>query len=221
MCQCATAALLQPSYTFTDMSIADTRSRLEELDHLYEELREFSVTFEPEDFSGEEAERIVKRGEAIRRLGGSIKLRATARVDETGEYKRRGHRSASKWLANQTGEPEGKSNAELKALKASERHPVLNDALRNGDVPVERAEQITKAADQCPEEAKNLVEASKEQNHDEFKNTCDRVQFGSRSTEDEVERHERMRKARQCRMWTDQEGFGCVYAKLAVDASRY
>jgi hypothetical protein len=88
------------------MSTADTRSRLEELDLLCETLREFSVTFEPKDFSGEDAERIAKQGEAIRRLGAAIKLQATARVEETGQYKRRGHKSAGKWLANETGESE-------------------------------------------------------------------------------------------------------------------
>ncbi len=44
------------------------------------------------------------------------------------------------------------------------------------------------------------------------------MRFSSRSEEDEVQRHERMRRARQCRLWTDEEGFGRLHAKLAPDA---
>ena len=199
------------------MSIADTRSRLEELEVLYESLREFSVTFEPKDFSGEEAEKIAVRAESIRRLGSAIKLVATGRVEETGHYKHQGDRNAGKWLARKTGESDGSQKAELDAQKAAERHPVVSNALRQGDISTGRAAMIATAADQNPSEAERLVKDSKDQDYDEFKKNCDQVRFASHSAEDEIERHERMRRARQCRTWTDQEGFGCLYAKLAPD----
>ncbi len=104
------------------------------------------------------------------------------------------------------------------AMRAAERHPVVHNALRRGDLSIQRAGQIASAADQCPEEAERLVRESGEQNHDEFNKNVDKVRFSSRSEEDEVQRHERMRRARQCRLWTDEEGFGRLHAKLAPDA---
>jgi hypothetical protein len=198
--------------------VADARSRIKELDGARDAVRSFSVMFEPLDFSGELAEEIVGIGDELERLGAAIKLVAARRVEETGHHEHQGDKSAGRWLARKTGESEGASIAELETLKAAERHPVVESALRRGELSTGRARQIAAAADQCPEEAERLVDDSKKQGHDEFKKNCDRVRSSSRSTEDEVQRHERMRKARQCRLWTDDEGFGRVHARLAPDA---
>jgi hypothetical protein len=189
-----------------------------ELEVVRESAHRVSQSFEPKDVSGQLADWIVDAVTEIERVFASVKLRAAGRVEETGYYEGQGHKTAATWYAGKTGEPVGRAISNLKTLKGAERHPVLDNALRNGGISIERAEQIANAADQCPEEAENLVNASSEQNHDEFKKTCERVQFSSRSTEEEVDRHERMRKSRQCRMWTDQEGFGRIDAKLATDA---
>jgi hypothetical protein len=191
---------------------------ISELDVVYEILREASVTFEPKDFSGEDAEGIVSVADAIGRLSASIKLRAAGRVEETGHYEHQGHRTAGQWLAGKTGEPTGKSISDLEALKAAERHPVVENALRKGELSIGRARQISSAADRFPDKAKELVEASLTQGHHEFTKNCDTVRFASRSTEDEITRHERMRRSRSCRLWTDPEGFGRIDAKLTTDA---
>ena len=175
-------------------------------------------SFEPKDVSGEVAGWIVDVADEIEKLSASIKLRAAGRVEETGLYKHQGHRTAGQWLATKTGEPVGKEISQLETLKAAERHPVVENALRNGELSVERAKQITAAADRFPEHAGQLVEASSKQGFDEFKKTCDQIRFAARSVEDEITRHERMRKSRNCRMWTDSEGFGRIDAKLTPDS---
>ncbi len=200
------------------MDVAESSLRLEVLDLAYEMVQEFSVSCEPKDFSDEDAERIAKRGEDFRRLGAAIKLIAARQAEESGLCIRQGHRSAGTWLAEKTGESTGSSISDLETMRAAERHPVVENALRRGDLSTGRARQIASAADQCPEEAERLVRESGEQNHDEFNKNVDKVRFSSRSEEDEVQRHERMRRARQCRLWTDEEGFGRLHAKLAPDA---
>ena len=200
------------------MVVAGT-SLLQELDELREDARRISACFEPKNLSGEEAEKIVGVADEVERLFGTIKLRAAAQVESTGQYERHGHRSAGNWLAGVTGEPVGRAIAGLDVIKAAERHPVIENALRSGELSVERAKQITAAAEKFPEHALELVEASPGQTFDEFKKTCDSVRFASRSAEDEIQRHERMRRQRSCRIWTDQEGFGRLEAKLTPDAT--
>jgi hypothetical protein len=194
------------------------RQVLRDLNLICVSARDFSVSFEPKDVSGQVAEEIAKCGEELERLGAAIKLRAAAQVEETGQFQCHGHKSAGTWLAGVTGEPVGRAISGLDVIRAAERHPVIENALRSGELSVERAKQITAAAEKFPEHALELVEASPGQGFDEFKKTCDSIRFASRSAEDEIERHERMRRQRSCRIWTDQEGFGHLQAKLTPDA---
>ena len=200
------------------MVVAGT-SLLRELDVLRDGARRISESFEPKDVSGEEAEKIVGVADDLERLFATIKLLACRRVDETGQFERHGCRSAGTWLAGVTGDPVGRAVSGIELLKAAERHPVIENALRSGELSIERAKHIAEAANQFPEHAFELVEASAGQNFDEFKKACDSVRFASRSAEDEIGRHERMRKQRSCRIWTDQEGFGRLEAKLTPDAT--
>jgi Domain of unknown function (DUF222) len=147
-----------------------------------------------------------------------IKLRAAAQVGETGQYERHGHKTAGTWLAGVTGEPVGRAISGIELVKAAERLPVVENALRSGELSVERAKQITAAAEKFPEYAEELVDASVGQTFDELKKACDSVRHASRSAEDEIQRHERMRRQRICRIWTDEEGFGRLQAKLTPDA---
>jgi len=189
-----------------------------ELDVLSHTARLISENFEPKDVSGELAEKIVDLAYGLEKMFASIKVRAAGRVEETGLYKRQGYRTAGQWFAQKTGEPTGKSISDLETRKAAERHPAVENALRKGDLSIGRVKQVAGAADQCPDQAEKLIKDSSEQNHEEFTKNCDEVRFSSRSEEDEVQRHEQMRRARQCRTWTDEEGFGRVHAKLAPDA---
>jgi hypothetical protein len=119
--------------------VADARSRIKELDGARDAVRSFSVMFEPLDFSGELAEEIVGIGDELERLGAAIKLVAARRVEETGHHEHQGDKSAGRWLARKTGESEGASIAELETLKAAERHPVVESALRRGELSTGRA----------------------------------------------------------------------------------
>jgi hypothetical protein len=191
-------------YIVGDMQ--SNRSILEELGLLRESVRNLLVEFEPQDVSGETAAQVVGAAEELQRSAAALKLTAAARVEETGHHERQGHRTAGTWLAEVTGEPVGRAIAGLETVKAVQRHPVVEGALRAGELSVDRAKQIAAAADVFPEYAAGLVEASSGEGFETFKKTCEAVRFASRSTEDEVARHERMRRSRSCRIWTDRRG---------------
>lgn len=194
------------------------RSVLRELARHRDGVRDLLRVFEPREVSGSAAADIVSAAEDLERAASALKLMAAGRVEETGLHERRGHRSAGSWLAEVTGEPVGRALSGLETLRAAKRHPSVEEALRAGALSVERAKQITAAAEVFPEHAPELVEAASEQGFEAFKKTCEAVRFASRSVEDEVTRHERIRRSRSCRIWTDQEGFGRLEAKLTTDA---
>jgi hypothetical protein len=52
----------------------------------------------------------------------------------------------------------------------------------------------------------------------QLRRACDGLRSGSDSAEEEIARHERIRKTRFCRTWTDSDGAGHLEAKMTPDA---
>jgi len=174
--------------------------------------------FVPESVTGSVAADIVRVADDLERAASALKLLAAGRVEETGLHERLGHRSCGSWLADVTKEPVGRAVNGLETLKASKRHRCVEEAFRTGSLSVERARQIASAADAFPERALSLVRGSSSKGFEELKKACEDVRDASRSAEDEIRRHERMRRSRSCRLWKDHDGFGRIDAKLTSDA---
>jgi len=173
---------------------------------------------EPDRFSGEDAARLVVKFTKIKRAASAGAILYARRAEKTGVHEREGHKQAGSWLSNLTGEPVGKAASDLDAARAMEAHPEIAEAFRQGDISESQARQIASAADQCPEKARELVEEAPKLTFGELKKRCSDARSGASSLDDEIARHERIRKNRFCRTWVDSEGAGHLEAQMTPDA---
>ena len=189
-----------------------------QLDLALELVKGFLNGPEPDRFSGEDAERLVVKFTKIKRAASAGAILYARRAEKTGVHEREGHKQAGSWLSNLTGEPVGKAASDLDAARAMEAHPEIAEAFLQGDISESQARQIASVADQCPDKARELIKEAQSLTFGELKKRCSDARSGSSSADDEIARHERIRKSRFCRTWVDSEGAGHLEALLTPDA---
>jgi hypothetical protein len=106
----------------------------------------------------------------------------------------------------------------LETAKSIEAHPAIDEAFRSGKLSEQKARQIASAADARPDQAENLVEAAAQMDAGGLKRHCADVRQSALSLDDSVDHYTEMRKKRYCRIWSDQDGFGRVEARITGDA---
>ena len=178
----------------------------------------FLSSFEPVCYSGEDAKQLVDVMSETHRLLASGIMRATLRVEQTQLHEREGHKRADSWLAGVTGESVGSAAAKLQAARSIEAHPEISEAFFAGKLSEAKAKEIASAADACPSEAANLVEAAEAMELGKLKRHCAEVRSVASSEEESVDRYEQMRARRYCRLWTDSDDFGRLEARVTPDA---
>jgi hypothetical protein len=191
---------------------------LERLREITDEVVSLVTGFEAGLYSGEDVERIVEVLSELKRATDAGILKAAIRAEETRIYERDGHTGAGTWLAGKTGEPVGQALGGLGVMKSAKKHPSIADALSKGNISVSQARQIASAADADPDCAEELIDAAAGSSFGELKKRCESVRFGSHSTQEEIERHEHIRRQRSCRTWVDLKGAGHLEAKMTADA---
>jgi hypothetical protein len=193
-------------------------SVLERLRQITDEVVSLVTGFEPGLYSGDDVEQVVEVLSELKRATDAGILKAAIRAEETRIYERGGHTGAGSWLAGKTGEPVGQALGGLEVMKSAKKHPAIAEALSKGNISVSQARQIASAADAHPGRAEDLIDAAASSSFGELKKRCEDVKFGSHSTQDEVERHEQIRRQRSCRTWVDLRGAGHLEAKMTADA---
>jgi hypothetical protein len=191
---------------------------LERLREITDEVVSLVTGFEPGLYSGEDVERIVEVLSELKRATDAGILKAAIRAEETRIYERGGHTGAASWLAGKTGEPVGQALGGLGVMKSAKKHPAIAEALSKGNISVSQARHIASAADTDPDSAAELIDAAAQSSFGELKKRCEDVRSGSRSTEEEIDRHEQIRRQRSCRTWVDLNGAGHLEAKMTADA---
>jgi hypothetical protein len=191
---------------------------LERLREMIHEARSLVTSFEPGLYSGSDAVKVVEALSELKKVVDAGILKAAIRAEETRIYERDGHTGAGSWLSGITGEPVGSALGGLEAMRAAKKHPFIEEALTKGDISVSQARQITKAADAFPERAADLLDAAGRSSFDQLKRRCEEVKFGSHSADEEISRHERIRRQRSCRTWVDIHGGGHLEARITPDA---
>jgi Domain of unknown function (DUF222) len=181
-------------------------------------LTEFVGSFEPSCYTGDDAAKLVAEFAEIERAAAAGKLMSARRAEETRVHEREGHKSAGRWLASVTGEPVGEALADLEAARSIGSHSEVQEAFRSGRLSEAQARQIASAAEHRPEEAGRLVRAASDLDFSELKKRCRDIRFESESAAQECERHERIRRSRYLRIWTDSVGAGHLEARMAPDA---
>jgi hypothetical protein len=191
---------------------------LERLREITDEVVSLVTGFEAGLYSGEDVERIVEVLSELKRATDAGILKAAIRAEETRIYERDGHTGAGTWLAGKTGEPVGQALGGLGVMKSAKKHPSIAEALSKGNISVSQARHIASAADADPDCAEELIDAAAGSGFGELKKRCEGVRFGSHCTQEEIERHEQIRRQRSCRTWVDLGGAGHLEAKMTPDA---
>ena len=183
-----------------------------------DQIKRFLCSFEPGLYSGEDAKTLVGLFSELKHLAASGIMRAAVRVEETRLHEREGHKRTGTWLAGLTGESVGQAASMLEAARSIEAHPEISEAFRSGSLSEAKAKEIASAADACPDEAANLVEAAAKMELGALKRHCSDVRAVASSEEESVDRYEQMRRKRFCRIWRDSDDFARLEARLTPDA---
>ena len=194
--------------------VADTQDLMDGIDAVMR----FAGSFEPGLYSGADAKKLVIMLSEHRRVTTSLIMRAAKRVEETHTHELDGHKRAGSWLATITGESVGSAASSLEAARSIEAHPEIAEAFRSGSLSEAKAKEIASAADVCPDQARDLVEAAANLELAALKRHCADTRSVRSSEKDETERYEQIRSKRYCRTWSDPDGSGRLDARVTPDA---
>ena len=163
----------------------------------------------------------MRRMAKMKRRHGSGLSCTARRLEKAHVYKHEGFKTAGGWLATITGQPVGQAAASLEAARTIEEHPLVQEAFSSGRLSEAQAKEIASASEACPEEARNLLDqAASGLGLGELKRRCREIRSVAGSEDEEIARHEKIRKTRFCRTWVDSEGAGRLEARMTTDALR-
>ena len=128
----------------------------------------------------------------MEKLIAGAKLRLAARVEESNEWRRQGHRRAADCLARLSGTSAGAAHTELAASEQLDRLPGTTDALRHGTLSMAQATVIADAASVDPAAEGRLVAKAVRASVKELREDCARVK--SAADPDADARYERIRR---------------------------
>jgi Domain of unknown function (DUF222) len=190
---------------------------------VFEEVRTAVATLEvvareldPALFEGRDAAVLLEvfgRGE---RVCAAAKTLLARRVDETGVWRKDGHRSAAHWVAEATGETVGAACRTLDTAHALEQLPETDAAFRSGQLSELQAAEVTSAAGANPSAEGALLETAASTSVKGLKDRCRQVRAGAE--EDDRAWARRLHEHRRAHDWTDPDGSYCLSARMAPDA---
>jgi hypothetical protein len=152
----------------------------------------------------------------MEKLIAGAKLRMATRVEESNEWRRKGHRSAAECLARLSGTSNGAAHAELTASQRLATLPGTEQAVREGELSTAQTTAIADAAAADPTAEDRLLRTAARRSVRELRDDCARTKAAADPDADA--RYERIRRERSLRTFTDHEGAWNVHARGPVDA---
>jgi hypothetical protein len=189
-----------------------------QLDTICELVEEYFDSFDANLYTGEDAAKLVVTFTRMRRRFSTGTTLCARRVEETHLHEREGYKTAGSWLADKTGESIGEAADALATARTIAHHPEIQEAFKAGELSDAQAKEVASAAVVNPEETRRLLDEARKNNLGDLKKSCSKVRAVAGSLEDEVQRHERVRKARLLRTWADSEGVGHVNGQMTLDS---
>jgi hypothetical protein len=151
----------------------------------------------------------------IERLGASAKMLLAARVEGAGTWRRAGARSAADHLAKLGGTSTLAARRALEHSKELPSLPGVSEALRAGNLSNAQIDAIVPAAAADRSAEDRLVGFAQTTNVTELKGECLRTRAAA--DRDPDTRYARIRAARSCRTFTDDEGAWNLVARGTAD----
>jgi hypothetical protein len=151
--------------------------------------------------------------DTVERRAAATKLLLARKVEEAGRWKRGGYRSAADQLAGIAGTSLTAAKNQLETSKKVRKLPATRDALRKGKLSAAKAEAIAAAAEVAPEAEEELLDGAEDAPLADIREKCQKARAKDRDAA-----HERIRKARAFKDFTDAEGAWNVIARGTAEA---
>jgi Domain of unknown function (DUF222) len=142
--------------------------------------------------------------DAIERFAASAKTMLAARVEDTGDWKRSGARSAAEHLARMGGTTVVEARRALETSKQVAELPAVLGAMQSGALSRTQADAIAGAASADPGSEQRLLEVAQRTNVTELRDECLRITAAADPDRDAT--HARIDAKRCLRSFTDAEG---------------
>ena len=152
---------------------------------------------------------------ACQRLAGGAVTRMAARYEEAGEWKRNGARSPEDDIGRKTGTGTKRARRKLSTSKRLRKQHRTDDALRNGDVSEDQADEVSDAADASPDSERELLDSAKREPLHQLRKRA--AEAKARADRDREATRRRLHGQRCARRWNDADGMGNLLLKLPAD----
>jgi hypothetical protein len=179
-------------------------------------LKETARALDPVCIDGEDAAALFELVSEGERVCAAMKGLMARRVDETGVWRKGGHRSAAHWVAESTGATVGAAARTLEIARALDALPDTDAAFRAGELSEVQAAEITSSASADPGAEAALLETAGSTSMKGLRDRCREVRAGAEADDKAWAR--RLHETRRAHDWTDPDGSYRLEARLAPDA---
>jgi hypothetical protein len=200
---CATIELMFPVHDASEVST------------LRERLRAVVSALDVDCCVPSEAERLVREGEEIERLGHAIKTLAAARVVAAGTWEQPGVNSPAEWLAGTTGTSKRDAQDTLDTARKLKELPATAEAVRAGRLSAKQAKTVADAAQANPAAEDDLLDTAQHQPLGALKDRARKAKAAADKDPEATRR--RIHASRSFRTWTDGDGVGHLHATGTPD----
>lgn len=151
----------------------------------------------------------------VERLGAAGKALAAKRAAEGNQWRASGERTAADWLAKRTGSTVGEARAALDTAARLPAAPGTDAAFRSGALSVKQAEAVSAGAEADPSAESRLLQLAGCRPLKMLQDEAARARAAAET--DQRARHERIRRERFWRRWTDADGARCGMYRLTPE----
>jgi hypothetical protein len=178
-----------------------------------EQLRSFLATFDAGVYGGDDCVRLVEDLAATEKACAGARMLAASRAVECKSHEKKGFNDGADWLARQSGITPGEAKRKLKtAGKMGEK---TREALLDGKLSLDQAEEITNTTEDVPGSEGELVDLASGTDLSRLREEARDRRLAAIKRE---ELQERQRKARHFRSWRDELGMVCFRGALPPEA---
>ncbi len=169
-----------------------------------EAVRAAVAAIDPDDIPASEAVRLFERLDRIVRSATAGRTLLARRVDDSGVWQRKGHRSAAEHVAAVTGTSLGAAKGEVETSKALRDLPKTRRKMIDGSISPQQGSLIAGAAKVNPQAERALLERAGTANLQELRDDALRAKAAADQTP--AATHARLHRERRLTRFTDAEG---------------
>ena len=149
---------------------------------------------------------------SMQRLSSGAVTRLTSRYEESGAWKRNGGKSPEDDVARKTGTSARAARRKLETSKRLQKRPKTDEAVRNGELSDEQADEVAAGADASPDDEDRLLASARTDRLHELRRKA--AEARAKADKDREARRQRQRKMRCVRRFKDSEGMQNLLLKL-------